>query len=46
MLAEKNTVPQYVIKRLGHKNLKVTMEIYQRLSRYEEQGEDILNERF
>ena len=32
MLAEKGASPKYVQYRLGHKNIQVTMQIYQHLT--------------
>lgn len=44
MLAENNAPPKYVQKRLGHKNIQMTMQVYQHLSQtISEQGKEILD---
>lgn len=45
MLLEAGASPKYVQERLGHKNIQVTMQIYQHLTGgMSKQGDDILNQ--
>ncbi len=45
MLAERQAPIKYVQKRLGHKNIQVTLEIYQQVSdTIREQGDDLLDQ--
>ena len=45
MLLEAGASPKYVQERLGHKNIQVTMQIYQHLTEgMNKQGDDILNQ--
>ena len=44
MLAESGASPKYVQHRLGHKNIQVTMQIYQHLTQQMEQTGDQLLE--
>lgn len=45
MLLEAGASPKYVQERLGHKNIQVTMQIYQHLTEgMTKQGDDILNQ--
>ena len=47
MLLEAGASPKYVQERLGHKNIQVTMQIYQHLTEnMSKQGDDILNKLF
>lgn len=47
MLLEAGASPKYVQERLGHKNIQVTMQIYQHLTEnMSKQGDDILNQLF
>ena len=47
MLLEQGAPPKYVQKRLGHKNIEVTLNIYAHLTKYmSEQGTAILNNMF
>ncbi|MCH5182909.1 MAG: tyrosine-type recombinase/integrase [Oscillospiraceae bacterium] len=47
MLLEQEAPPKYVQKRLGHKNIEVTLNIYAHLTKYmSEQGTAILNNMF
>lgn len=47
MLLEAGASPKYVQERLGHKNIQVTMQIYQHLTEsMSKQGNDILNKIF
>lgn len=47
MLLEAGASPKYVQERLGHKNIQVTMQIYQHLTdNMSKQGNDILNQLF
>lgn len=47
MLAENDAPPKYVQERLGHKNIQVTMQIYQHLTeKISHRGEDILSKMF
>ena len=44
ILAEKGASPKYVQKRLGHKNIQVTMQIYQHLTeKMSEEGSALLD---
>ena len=44
MLAEKGASPKYVQYRLGHKNIQVTMQIYQHLTdKMSEEGARLLD---
>ena len=44
MLAEKGASPKYVQYRLGHKNIQVTMQIYQHLTdKMSEEGDRLLD---
>lgn len=47
MLLEAGASPKYVQERLGHKNIQVTMQIYQHLTEsMVQQGDDVLNKLF
>lgn len=47
MLLEAGASPKYVQERLGHKNIQVTMQIYQHLTeKMVQQGDDVLNKLF
>lgn len=47
MLAENDAPPKYVQERLGHKNIQVTMQIYQHLTeKISHRGADILSKMF
>ena len=47
MLLEAGASPKYVQERLGHKNIQVTMQIYQHLTdNMIQQGDEVLNKLF
>lgn len=47
MLLEAGASPKYVQERLGHKNIQVTMQIYQHLTdKMVQQGDDVVNKLF